>query len=132
MAVLKLITTAGAATGEPANRRAGEMKTVTFYESTYTVRESHELSRSELNELTNLLDRISTAEGQAVQELITAFLKILLPDLTEAELSSDDETCAMLFQKTYQEFAASLNLSDRINGKMLRVNLGVFPKRLST
>ena len=108
MAVLKLITTAGAATGEPANRRAGEMKTVTFYESTYTVRESHELSRSGLNELTNLLDRISTAEGQAVQELITAFLKILLPDLTEAELSSDNQTCVMLFQKTSQEFLARL------------------------
>jgi len=45
-----------------------------------------------------------TAEARALEELVTAFMKILLPDLTEAELSSDKKTCAMLFRKTYQEF----------------------------
>jgi hypothetical protein len=84
------------------------MKTVALYESTFNVREWHELSGAELNEIANLLGKISTAEGHGVEELITAFLKILLPDLTEAELSSDNQTCVMLFQKTSQEFLARL------------------------
>jgi hypothetical protein len=84
------------------------MKTVTLYESTYTVREWHELSGAELDRVANLLGKISTAEAHGFEELIIAFLKILLPDLTEAELSSDDKTCAMLFQKTSQEFLARL------------------------
>ena len=84
------------------------MKTVTLYETTYTVREWHELSGAELDEVANLLGQISSVEGHGFEELTIAFLKILLPDLTEAELSSDNETCAMLFQKTYQEFLARL------------------------
>jgi hypothetical protein len=67
------------------------------------------LSGSELNELANLLEKISSAEGRAFEKSITAFLKILLPDLTEAELSSDNKARAMLFLKTYQEFLASFN-----------------------
>jgi hypothetical protein len=82
------------------------MKKVTLHETTYSVREWHELSASELNEIANLLEKISAAEGGSLEELITAFLKILLPDLTKAELSSDSKTCATLFQKTYQDFLA--------------------------
>ena len=82
------------------------MKKVTLYESAYNVRESQELSASERNEIAILLEKISSAEGGALEELITAFLKILLPDLTKAELSSDSKTCSKLFEKTYQDFLA--------------------------
>jgi hypothetical protein len=80
------------------------MKTVTLDETTYRVREPNDLSGSELNKLAGLLEKILTAEARALEEPVTAFMKILLPDLTEAELSSDKKTCAMLFRKTYQEF----------------------------
>jgi len=63
---------------------AAEMKTFTLDETTYSVREWHELSGSELNELANLLDKISAVQGRAFEQSITAFLEILLPDLTEA------------------------------------------------
>jgi hypothetical protein len=80
------------------------MKTVTLNDMQYRVRECHELSEPELSEIANLLGRISIPRGQSFEKSITAFLKILLPDLTEAELSSDDKTCAALFQKTRQQF----------------------------
>ena len=81
-----------------------EMKTVTLDETAYRVRERHDLSGSELNQLAKLLEKILAAEARALEELVTAFMKILLPDLTEAELSSDKKTCALLFRKTYEEF----------------------------
>jgi hypothetical protein len=84
------------------------MKTVVLDGMTYRVRESHDLSDRELSEIDNLLGRISTARGKGIEKSITAFLKILLPDLTEAELSSDDKTSAVLFQKTHQQFLQKL------------------------
>ena len=114
------------------NVRAAEMKTVTLDDTEYSVREWHELSGSELNELADLLEKISAAEGRAFEKSITAFLKILLPDLTDAELSSDKKTRAMLFLKTYQQFLDSFSeLSDRIDETMQRMKRKGFQKRLS-
>jgi|SRR5213594_936645 len=94
------------------------MKTVTVDDAAYRVREWHELSRSELNQLADLLEKILTAEARPLEGLVTAFMKILLPDLTEAELSSDKKTCELLFRKTYQEFlGASVNSRSKRWGK---------------
>jgi hypothetical protein len=82
------------------------MKTITLYEMAYRVRESHDLSSCELDEVARLLTEFSSADRHASEGLIIAFLKILLPELTKAELSSDSKTAATLFQKTYQQFLA--------------------------
>jgi len=109
------------------------MKTVTLHETAYRVREWHELSGSELNELATLLEKISTAEGRAFEKSIIAFLKILLPDLTKAVLSSDKKTRGMLFLKTYQEFLDSFSeLSDRMNETMQRMKRKGFQNRVSS
>jgi len=94
------------------------MKTVTVDDTAYRVREWQDLSGSEVNQLAGLLGNILTAEAPGLEELITAFMKILLPDLTEAELSSDKKTCELLFRKTYQEFlGASVNSRSKRWGK---------------
>jgi hypothetical protein len=59
------------------------MKTVTLNDMQYRVRECHELSEPELSEIANLLGRISIPRGQSFEKSITAFLRILLPDLTK-------------------------------------------------
>ena len=81
------------------------MKTVTVDDTAYRVRECHELSGSELNKLAGLLEKILTADARALEELVTAFMKILLPDLKKQSFRLTRKRVPCSFEKLTRSFS---------------------------